>query len=219
MSIRRGMAGLIVMVLVLGYMMSISTSHTLLISSENVGKAARSSYKKAHYAAMAGIGIVMGRLRTDSTDTFNANYQNRPYFVRDVNDSANHYQQASNSIVNFSAFSKRHAAGWLALDAPDFATNTLDIDKDNYEVIICSYPGYQIDPEDEKFYYVKCQGRFTDGETSYTAQIWAKFVVNAPARLIALDSYNTMNTQSLDVIPTPAIEPKVNDFWDWQNKF
>lgn len=223
MFVKKGSAALVVVVLVLGYMMSVSMSNITLITTETTGQGAREGYKKAHYAAMAGIGIVMARLRQEPAKTFSSDYRDRPYFTLDPSlegYNEHHVQWGASLKYRVPVDDHLYAPGWISVDssASAFASDTLILD--DYSVRICSYFYYDNSVTGQPpvdYYYVKSQGRYIDFETDreHLAQIWARFIVRGPARLISLDSYGSMDVQPL----LPITGSVVNDFWDWQNQF
>lgn len=213
MRLKKGMAGLVLLVMVLGYMMSISTSITMLTQSESTGKAARKGYKNAYGAALAGIGVVISRLRLEPT-TFDVDPTKRPYFVRIAADINNHYCDWTASQKTYTGYTRLIAPGWLTVSST-FAINT-GTKVDDYQFQICSYP--KTDPVTlYEYYFVKSQGKFTDAESEkeFKAQIWARFRINASAKLIALETFGTMGVQDL----TWVTATNVNDFWDWQSEY
>ena len=217
MNVKKGMAGLILLVMVIGYMMAISTSSTMLIQTESTGKFARQGYKNAYYAAISGIGAVMSMLRAKSAATFDSNESNRPYFVRTSPDSDNHYCNYTSPASNqtYSGYSTLIAPGWISVSTP-FVVN-IEVDPSNYLFQVCTYPGD--DPiTGTRVYYVKSQGKYIDPSSAkeFYSQVWAKFTINAPAKLLSLNQFGTMGVQSLTLDTTSG---EINDFWDWQNDF
>ncbi|GAB4281598.1 MAG: hypothetical protein Kow0029_26800 [Candidatus Rifleibacteriota bacterium] len=213
MSVKKGMAGLILLIIVIGYMMTISSSSSLLIQSESTGKSARRGYKNAYYAAVAGLGVVTSRLRMEQNLTFSATETDRPYFTRVAADPDNHYQEWTGSNTTYSGFTRLIAPGWIN-NSSNFVIN--NIDNEETVFLICSYPGP--DPvTSDPVYFVKCQGKYKETDTGkeYVAQIWAKVVINAPSRIFSIQSFGPMAVQSTDIITGT----EVNDFWDWQNRF
>lgn len=213
MRFRKGMAGLILLVMIMGYMMMISTSSTFMIQSEATGKSTRKSYKNAYYAAVAGVGVVMSRLRLEPT-TFDVLLNERPYFSRVNNDTDNHWREETGANATFSGYGTLIYPGWIAVSSA-FTVNT-DINNDDYQFILCSYP--YVDPVTSyEYIIIKSQGKFVefDLEKEFKAQIWARFRINAPAKLISMESFGNMGVQDLTV----AAGTEVNDFWDWQSDF
>lgn len=211
MNLKKGMAGLILLVLVIGYMMTISMSSSMMIQTESSGKFARRGYKNAYYAAVAGIGMTMARLRQTPAVTFAALEKDRQYFAISSSDAVAHDCTWDTDKTHHSD-SSLIGPGWVVVNTP-FVTNT-QVETDRYLTRICSYPG--VEPgTGNPVYYVKCQGKYIDslGDNEFFAQVWAKFKINAPAKLLALDSFGTMSVQGLtNVNNTP-------DFWDWENNF
>jgi hypothetical protein len=214
MSLKKGMAGLILLVMVLGYMMVISTSSTMLVQTESMGKNVRSGYK-ALYAAKGGLGIVMAKLRSDP-DAFDANIALRPYFTRaPAPDTENHWADWGGGGYQNYPGSNHLNPGWVNI-ASNFSNP--DIEEDNYLVILNTYPGDQTDPDEENAYYAKCQGKYEDPGTGrvFTAQVWGRFIINGPSKLVVLETHGIMGVQSLELNDT---DDGINDFWDWQKNF
>lgn len=213
MTFRKGMAGLVLLVMMIGYMMAISVSNTVVIQSESAGKSARNGYKNAYYSALAGVGAVMARLRVEPT-TFDIATSTRPYFVRVANDADNHYCEWVSAARTYSGGTRLIAPGWLQISSP-FTINT-DAHVEDYSFLICSYSKSDA-ATGEDYYMVKSQGKFVDfdGGKTFQAQIWARIKVNAPAKLLQLESFGAMGVQSTSIAAGTA----VNDFWDWQANF
>lgn len=214
MSFRKGMAGLILLVLVLGYMMAITTSSTMIIQTESSGKLARQGYKNAYYAAVAGIGTVMARLRKEPASTFASNKINRPYFSIGP-DGVNRYCNWTSSDQTFTTYTNRFDPGWISASATIAILAANSVDLNNYMFRISTYPGNELLASGA--YYIKSQGRYIDnaGGKEFTAQVWARMQINDSAKLIALQDFGTMGVQNL----TSLAGTEINDFWDWQDDF
>lgn len=213
MKLKKGMAGLILLVLVIGYMMAISTSSTMMIQTESAGKFARRGYKNAHYAAIAGIGMVMAHLRSQPL-TFDPDPDNRPYFTRINPDGQAHYCGWTASTQTYGG-SNHTAPGWISCSTT--FPNNVEVDPSRYLTKLCTYPG--VDPDTgNAVYYVKSQGKYLDplDENEFYAQAWAQFSINVDARIPRLIKFGTMSVQTATYTTVPA---SVNDFWDWQNDF
>ncbi len=210
---KKGMAGLVLLVMMMGYMMAISVSNNAIIQSELIGKTARGGYKNAYFAAIAGVGAVMARLRAEPT-TFDVATSTRPYFVRVANDAGNHFCEWAGAYRTYAGGTRLMAPGWLNVSSP-FIVNT-DVHVEDYSFLICSYSKSDT-VAGEDFYMVKSQGKFVDfdGGKTFLAQIWARIKINAPAKLLQLESFGMMSVQNASLTTGLVI----NDFWDWQHKF
>ena len=87
-----GSVGLIVVIIVLGFMMSIATSYSLLIQTETIGSDVSVKYLRARAAALAGVGYVVAQLAaTDTTFVGPGGWRDRIYFL---------YASTSASLIN-----------------------------------------------------------------------------------------------------------------------
>ena len=213
MNLKKGMVGLVMVVMVIGYMMVITTSNTMLVQTETTGKISRQGYKKAYYAAVAGLGVAISKLRLDSSAyTFDI-VENRPHFVRIAPDPDNHYSEASGT-VDFSTHTRLFGPGWLSNNSL-FSINT-DFDNNQFLFIISMY--YSPDPvTGNDTCFIKSQGKYIQniGGNEFKAQIWGKVPLNIAAELIGQPEFGAMGVQSLNV----TAGSEVNDFWDLQTTF
>jgi hypothetical protein len=212
------MVGLIIVVLVLGLLMSIAMSNTVLVRSEVGGQGAKDGYKKAYFAALSGVHFAISRLRNDSpANTFSANGASRLYFAFSAPDDtgpANNHYKTINGVSNWTNYA--HTTAEVASDSfavsTGFTVNT-EVDPNEYRFTVCSYPGADLSGD----YWVKSQGSFTDTPTGtvFQAQAWAFVEISNPSRTLALKKFGIMTIQPRSRNSNPGI----NDFWDWQDTF
>ncbi|NLI76278.1 MAG: hypothetical protein GX442_07545 [Candidatus Riflebacteria bacterium] len=206
---RAGMAGLIIVIIVLGYMMNISMSHSYYVQAEMRARASRDNSRKAYYAALAGINFVLSRLRLDTNNTY-VTIENRLYFARTVDSTGHNCPWMTGAYT-----AANNIGGEVASDTYrcyNTFTQNLDTNPAEYLFLLNTYPG----PAAASEYLVKCQGIYQDlvGGNTYRAQLWAKIFIDTGSRFLSLVTYRSMPVQKL----TPdnaGLEP--DDFWDWQN--
>ena len=217
--IRRGMAGIIVVVLVLGFMMAVATSNSILIQSEMIGIKARCNMKQAYFAALAGVHFAVLRLRVDAqSNTFSADAATRLFFPNTTLDNAdNHYRKWDNTtLVDLQDL---NCTGGISSDTyystTTFPTN-IEVDPTESKFILVSYPGGTTTTDKETQYWIKSQGIYTDVASGreYKAQVWAYVEINNTQKIVTLKKFGPMAVQSLTINNTPSTV--VNDFWDWE---
>ncbi|NLI76271.1 MAG: hypothetical protein GX442_07510 [Candidatus Riflebacteria bacterium] len=76
----RGAAGLIVVIIVLGFMMAIATSFSLLVQTETVGANVSQKFLRARAAALAGVGYVVAQM--EATESTFIDYKERLIYLR-----------------------------------------------------------------------------------------------------------------------------------------
>ena len=215
---RHGMAGLIIVVMVLGLMMSIAVSSSLLVRSESGGQGAKEGYKKAYFAAMSGVHFAVSRLRNDViANTFSAGGASRIYFAFSAPDNPGAWGNTYKTIGGTSgwtnyAFTSSEVASETFSVSTTFAVNT-DVKPSEYLFSLCSYPG----ADASKDYWIKSQGRYVDSETGnrYRAQVWAALEISNSLQTVSLKKFGRMTIQNRTKNGTAG----VNDFWDWQDTF
>ncbi|MBU1105100.1 MAG: hypothetical protein KKB51_00430 [Candidatus Riflebacteria bacterium] len=211
---KSGFVGIIVVVLVLGILMTVSTSNTLMIQTESLGEKARSNYKQANYAAIAGIHFVISRLRANADPTWTT--ASRLYFTFDANcTTAHHYKKiaGSNVDVSYSGYTP-NVKGKETFASDHIFANTVDTNADptNCRFTLCTYPG--VTPAVD--YWVKSQGSFVDSANVYRSQVWALLEIDNTTKTVTLKKWGNMAVQ-----PTGSVTGglSINDFWDWQDEF
>lgn len=215
---RKGMAGITVVVIVLGFMMYVATSHNIIIQSEAAGQGAKENYAKAYFAALAGVHFTVSRLRGDSeVNTFSTLAALRLFFAYHAPcadaASGDHYKKfaASSGNTDFLLLTGAIAKEFFFCDST-FPTNT-EVDATEYKFVLSSYPGAVPDSD----YWVKSQGTYKEkgSEIEYTSQVWAFIEINNTEKSVTLKKFGRMPVQTL----TPTTGASIKDFWDWQDKF
>jgi hypothetical protein len=210
------MAGVIVIILVMGYMAAVSVSQSYLVQAEVQGASARKSGKQAYYAAFAGINYVLSKLRQDPTNTYGA-LNLAKYFCNDGNGAATQHHRAFATVGN-TTYNARCGAACSQL-ASEKAYSVVGTFAQNEDTIpsqstfyICSYPGATND-----VYWIKSQGIFKGefaSELAFTAQLWAELRVDRSGNAVVLKRFGQMPVQSRTYNSTAGA---VNDFWDWES--
>jgi len=214
---RRGMAGFIITVMVLGLMMSVATNMNIVVQSELAGRTARANAKMAYFAAVSGIHFTLNQLRADPTNTFSTGAGSRLYFAAvSPDNTANHWCTWSGSNKNYLTFTGEKLGDNDYRCSSPFITSPNDTDVDPTKSIfsLCSYPGGTTVTNFEQQYWVKSQGIFVNPEgVKFKSQVWAYFEINNAAKTVTLKKFQPMAVQILTVTAGSL----VNDFWDWEN--
>lgn len=211
---KSGFVGIIVVVLVLGILMTVSTSNTLMIQTESLGVKARSNYKQANYAAIAGIHFVISRLRSNPDSPWAT--ASRLFFTFDANCTATHHYKkiaGSNVNVGYAAYTP-NVKGKETFASDHAFANTVDTEADptNCRFTLCTYPGVAPDTD----YWVKSQGIYIDSGNIYRSQVWAYLEISNAMKTVTLKKWGNMSVQPVDSVTGGLL---INDFWDWQDEF
>jgi len=215
---RKGMAGIIVTVMVLGLMMSVATNMNIVIQGEFTGRSARENSRMAYFAAVSGIHFTLNQLRADPTNTFTAAAATRLYFASVSPDSADHWCVLAKANRNYTSFTGEKLGNndYRCSSTFTIAPNDTDVDPTKSKFLLCSYPGGAAtgDSDDETKYWVKSQGIFVNqDDVKFKSQVWAYFEINNTAKTVTLKKFQPMAVQTLTVTAGSL----VNDFWDWEN--
>jgi hypothetical protein len=212
---RRGLAGTIVVILVLGYMGAVGVSQSYLVQAEIKGSSLRKDAKKAYYAAFAGISFVLAQLRADSTNTYSSDIKLARYFGRDTDWDLAHYR-AFPTTGSVTYAGRCGGTGTNLVESKvykcvtTFDVNT-DTDTSQASFMVCSYPG-----ETDDVYWVKSQGTFRgdwEGADGQVCQLWAEVKIDRSSESVILKRFGQMPAQSLTYESSITA---VKDFWDWQ---
>jgi len=208
---KKGLAGLILTVLILGFIMAIGTSNALLVQTQATAEGAKNSYKRSFYAAMAGIHFVINQLRCNPASPWTTT--GRLFFTYDGVATTSVYKQFSGSTgpVNFSGYTNLKAKEEFR-STYQFTTNTEE-KAENCIFLVSTYPGADTD----KDYWVKSQGTYVHPSgTIFKSQVWALLKIDNSAKTVDLVKWGSMAVQPTDSVSSTA---PVNDFWDWQDEF
>lgn len=205
---RQGMAGLIVVVLVLGFMMSVSFSHNFLVQSEIQGGSARLANKKAYCAAFSGLQFTVSRLRQDSHSFLAQPPNNILYFSQNANDGQTHWCTFP-SGANRTYIPTTYVTGLATFSCTTGFGINQETDADHSSFILCSYPGAVA----SQTYWVKSQGLYDADGVYYRCQLWGEINIDASQEIVALRRYGLMRVQPLQ----RATGALVDDFWDWES--
>ncbi|MFZ2958661.1 MAG: hypothetical protein WA705_17365 [Candidatus Ozemobacteraceae bacterium] len=197
--LRRGTAGIIILVLVLGFMMAIATSNNLLVSTESKGASAGSSQGKSLAAAMSGVQFYLGVLNATDT-TLNvvtdADAKMRYHFLASSTlQSGPNQQVATRSAGVVSAIGAAtdypavSTSAWSFASAPDIVSTDYDCPSSSI-FIIKTY----VDQDNLASYvYVKSLGCYREIDddnsiiASYYTQLLARVLINTSTSVISLD--------------------------------
>ncbi|HAE38633.1 MAG TPA: hypothetical protein DCG57_08340 [Candidatus Riflebacteria bacterium] len=198
-----GAIGLTVVVLVLGFMMSISTTYVMMVHTEfQIGDAIDSN-ARAKDAALAGVHFAIARLQATSTtylvqDT-NTSLSNRLYFARSALVTDKNLRFSGLTPSNFTNVA---SSQWLF---PIESTTSLGTgeEPDASMFKVTTYPATKTASIiDHSKYYVKSQGmyRIIDPATfevtaTFSAQILARLSIATPTRSVRIDVYQFMEIE------------------------
>ncbi|NLI76285.1 MAG: hypothetical protein GX442_07580 [Candidatus Riflebacteria bacterium] len=209
---REGMAGMIITILVLSFLVIVLTSGITLVRTElQAGKTAMYS-EQARVAAMSGVQFYIGCLVNASATTFAADPRQRLHFLAsstlNVTGNANQQVATWSSPPPNSTYPTIATSTWMfpdvpllfSAEAPDVPSSTLFILKtfahDDNGVELASYV------------YVKSLGCFREvqGDTviaSHYAQVLARILIKSGEQEVSLDRLRKMPVQ----IPTGTASP------------
>ncbi len=212
-SKRAGMVGLIVVMIVLGFLALIGFSQSYLIQAEAQGAQARGYSKQAYLAAFAGIEYLVSSLRKYpfSAQTFTTVQTDDLYFCDDGSAGTNHWCTWLNAgLGNYTQYT-----GMTQLKAAemtcDFTFSVNDTILPNQcTFYLCSYPGTSAAQ-----YWAKCQGTCTAQGIAYKCQLWAELRIDYTGEMVILKRFGQMPVQTLTRTNNSA--NPANDFWDWES--
>lgn len=216
---RKGMAGLIVTVLVLGMMMSVATNLNIVVWGEMRGGSARKNARMAYFAAVSGIHFTLNQLRADSVNTHTAAAASRLYLAPiSPDNTVSHWCTwlGADKAYTISTGEKVGNNDYRCSSVFTVVPNSVDVDATKSKFVLCSYPGGATtgDSNDETKYWVKSQGIYVNQDNvEFRSQVWAYFEINNTAKTVTLKKFQPMGVQTLTVTAGTT----VNDFWDWEN--
>lgn len=209
---RSAMAGIIVVVVVLGFMAMVGFSQSYLVLSEAKGARARGSSKQAYLAAFAGIQYVVSLLRggTYSASTYTVTNTDDLYFCNDGLSATTHWRTFTTvGNTTYPAGSTRFAQAEIYCTTP-FTLNT-STDPSASRFVLCTYPGAVAAQ-----YWVKSQGVYRDESgIDFRCQLWAELRIDYTGETVVLKRFGRAAIQSLTYLANGAAPP--NDFWDWES--
>lgn len=201
---RRGAAGLIIAIIVLSYMMMVSTSQFRLLELERSGHISRNMSKKAFFCAFAGVQFALERVRKDRSLL---NWSKRPYFCFDLAD----FSAKFGSLGFISTFAESsaiaNAANKYADDIyeinPTYTTTYLSTDEVGVGIIKFRLATYPQNTANKNEYWVKCQGYYDDpiSTRTYTSQVIALIMLDPATNMFKLKKYIQTDVQKMSVPP------------------
>ena len=218
MSIKRknksGMALLILVVVSLGFMMSISTSYIIIEQTETEAISAISDKKRSFDAAFAGISLYLAHLHQkdelfDSDTAGNLDKNNFLYFSKDgVNVITNSGLSNTGLSDNADDNDVKKSNDWInykgnMTELINDVSDTSDIGEpgETIRFKVVSYPSCE-SGEINEIIYVKSKGQYTfyDGsnltEEVYQTQLLAKIKVDKTDKFAKLITYQEMKYES-----------------------
>lgn len=202
---RAGMAGLIVVMVVLGFMSMVSFSQSYIILSESQGARARENSKQAYLVAFSGVQYLISTLRKVS-QTYTVSQQDDLYFCNDASTLTNHWQASTSTNIQYTGMTQLKTQTEFKCTST-FPNNLSSVPADSV-FYLCSYPGGL------GTYWVKCQGIHTVSGVPYKCQLWAELRIDYTGETVVLKRFGQMPVQTL--VWTPNSGAPANDFWDWQ---
>jgi hypothetical protein len=197
-----GAIGLTVVILVLGFMMSISATYVMMVHSEfQIGDAIDSN-ARAKDAALAGVHFAIARLQATSTtylvEDTNLSLSKRLYFARSSTATDKNARFSGLTPANFTNVA---SSQWLF---PVESSTSLGLDEEAESSMfrITTYPATKTTSIDYSKYYVKSQGmyRVIDPSTleaiaTFSAQILARLSIATSTRSVRIDVYQFMEIE------------------------
>jgi hypothetical protein len=200
---RRGMAGIVTVVLIMALLMSVSISYLKMMEVEGQVQEMSDSAERAADAAFAGVSYAMA-IAQGTKDTFKgATYlEKRPYLVDDVSKTGDFKGGKYDGGMQRNNLSMKVPSAWLYLDE-NMALVDEDATRPPYRFRAMSYPCYtspnNIDPNR---YMVKAQGNYMYYETgsdnvtaTFTAQLVAELYVASASKRLYLKRYRAIPYQ------------------------
>ncbi|MBP7632598.1 hypothetical protein KBA41_00410 [Candidatus Ozemobacteraceae bacterium] len=199
---RRGSAALILTVIVLGFMMAVSTSYVTMVQTETRVQTSVDKIARAKDAAFAGVSYVIARLMATSStflvDSTPGSLKKRLYFAYDgTSDSVTNRFGGLNPITDFTNVA---SSQWIFPDT----TGLLEGGETASAVAfrVTSYPAASGTTINPFYYYVKSQGMYRDIEdgitvsATYSAQLLARLRIATLTYEVKLERYRSMEVES-----------------------
>ncbi len=202
---KKGMAGIIVVVLIMALLMSVSISYLKMMEVEGQVQEMSDSSERALDAAFAGISYAMA-IAQGTKDMFKGEsyLKHRPYLVENPTETGNFAVG-----LNKDDLTRRIESVWLYLDET-MALIDEEETRPPYRFRATSYPCIVKDDDgnssiEPNRYMVKSQGNFMYYESgtddviaTFTSQIVAELFVASPSRRLYLRRYRTVPYQKGD---------------------
>ena len=206
MQSQRGSVGLILTILVLGFMMAVSSSFVMMVNTEVRTQGTLDKNGRARDAAFAGVNYVIARLQATSSTILVSNSAadikgKRLYFSYDAT--------ASSKNIRFSGYGGTPATDFANVASSQWLFPLTDglLLEDEVASSVCfrvtSYPATNsLDVVTPDFYYVKSQGMFRDIESgtvmnTFSAQLLARLQIATNTLSVRLERYQVMETEPL----------------------
>ena len=202
---KRGAAGLIVSIIVLSYMMMISTSQFRILELENTGHMSKNLSKKAFFCAFSGVQFALERVRKDPTLL---SWTQRPYFTFSSAD----FNARSTAEMSANPAGDEYIDDIYTCD-PAFTvsdTNVVETGAGKMQFRLTTYPQNTALKNE---YWVKSQGYYDDplSQRRYSAQVIALIMLDPATNMFKLKKY-----QQMDIQTTVTVAGTHNDFFDWE---
>lgn len=198
-----GAIGLTVVILVLGFMMSISTTYVMMVHTEfQIGDAIDGN-ARAKDAALAGVHFAIARLQATSTtylvENNNPSLSRRLYFARSAQSADIDKRFNGLTPANFTNVA---SSQWLFPVESQTSLGTGE-EPDASMFKVTTYPATKTSSIiDYSKYYVKSQGmyRIIDSATldvaaTFSAQILARLSIATSTRSVRIDVYQFMEIE------------------------
>lgn len=196
----RGMAGTIMVIMVLGLLISISTAYIKMVQTETQVQGMIDNSDRALDAAFSGVNFVMAVAQGQKILFDAALVTNRYYFTRTIPLPGDWYAIGTATFV---AANYPNATGsdWFylneSLDLFDYGDTGSSTKPYHFRAI--SYPAIVAGAIQPGSYTIKAQGRFlvydstlTNVLATYTSQIIAECEINFPRKVIQLKRWRYM---------------------------
>jgi len=198
---RSGSAALILTIIVLGFMMAVSTSYVTMVQTETRVQTSVDKSARAKDAAFAGVSYVIARLMATSStflvDSTPASLKGeRLYFAYDATLASKNNRFGGLTPTDFKNVA---SSQWIYPDTTGLLMSGETASSVAFRVT--SYPvasGTTINPF---FYYVKSQGMYRDIEdgvtvtATYSAQILARLRIATLTYEVKLERYRAMEVE------------------------
>ncbi|NCB39050.1 MAG: hypothetical protein EOM80_09790 [Erysipelotrichia bacterium] len=200
---KTGMAGTVMILLIFGLLMSISTAYIKMVQTETEMQGMLDHSDRALDAAFSGLSYAMAVAQTKKEmfdDTTSAISQ-RYYFVSSYSKwSTIHTSYSDTYITNLIA---KIPSDWLFLDEELALYSTAN--NPPYQFRVTSYPGVTGATPDPSIYLIKAQGKYIvyaddqiTVDKSFTAQVIGECSIDFKRQIVRLKRYRYMRYESDD---------------------
>ena len=212
----RAMAGLVIMILVMGFMMAISSGNVIIVQNEIQITSANTNPDRAQAAAWSGLMFYMGVLYATET-TFLSGPVNRVHFLSETINGRNATASAGQQIATFSpglaiTFPVIATSVWI------YASSTAILDTDTYPEVLASsslfmiksYVDHRSVASFSRYLYVKSLGAYrefgsdpTVPVASYYSQLIARIEVDTTRSMLTLERVMPMPVECPRAVASP----------------